>query len=1105
MQHRKGMADSCLDDETLAAYVDGGLTAEERTRVERHLASCQDCFAVFTESVKTVQAMQDEGVSDAPAPARIEPSREVAAGVPVTAAPTRRVGQWVAAGAALATAAALVFAVWWPKAERPELVDLVGAVGERRPVEGRLTGGFKFGPIESPTRGAEASSDWRVLAAAAKLEEEARGTENARLLGALGTAHLVTRDFDNAVKYFDQAIDLAPDDSLLRTDRAAALLARGDAAGDGGAADFVRALDDAARAVLKDPTRPEALFNKAIALQRMHLENQEVETWRAYLALDGTSAWADEARRRIAAIEAAQKSRSRWEDHRDAVIAAADRGDRGPVDRAATDFAENIRALVEDEVLPAWGEAVDRGDAVAATAMLARARMLATAVAEINSDPLALEAVKAAELAPAVADGYVAWGKGRRLYAEDRVGEARTEFERARGSLGLDNAVGLAADLYVQISRFVAREYEATGPEFDRIAGAAARRGFWNLLGSAERMRGLVHGYQGEYQDALSRHEASRVCFERSHDRSNNVGAISDIAEMQRHLGSLSEAWSTCRSSLQSLDRVTTRRRYVALTGAALAAVTAQRPGAALAFENAAVQAAKDWDRAGPLVEALQVRARIHLEMGDTGAARADVLTARANVLKVAEPQRARSEAEFAPIEAQLIQGPASVSLLDNGVTFWEGKSPAKLPALLLQRGRALQMAGNARRAAEDYKAGIALIERQRQDVQLEYQRISFLDQSWSLYTALATLELESGRPDLALAAWDRGKARGLLDALDPAPVTNDGFESSLAHSLAPGTLVLCYAVLDNGLQIFAASAQGIRTKASPIGVSQVSRLANDAFIATGLQPWIGLYDSLIRPFESDIRAATHVVVVVDPPLTRVAFAGLRDSSRGTYLVDDVSISYAPSLRVHLALSVRAARTTSPPDSILAIAGAIEKRGTFQSLDQVNREVEHIARLYPTATVVTATKMRTMSLTALPVGDVFHFAGHAIVNDEYPWLSYLLLTNDAVPRRLTMTDIKLSGLGRSRLVVLSACSTAQGRDSRGEGALSLARPFLAAGASAVVATLEPVEDRTMAAIATRFHTALRRIGAAKALREAQIAVYGELRPAQWAAVTVTGA
>ena len=188
------------------------------------------------------------------------------------------------AGGALAAAAVLAIAVWWPRpAPRPELVDLVAAVGDRRPVEGRLTGGFGFGPIESPTRGGEPGTDWRVLAAAGKLEEQARGTENPRLLGALGTAHLVTRDFDGAVKYFDQAIDLGPDDPVLRADRSAALLARGEVAGDGGAEDVVRALDDASRAVSMAPTLAEARFNKALALQRMRLPDEELTAWQEYL------------------------------------------------------------------------------------------------------------------------------------------------------------------------------------------------------------------------------------------------------------------------------------------------------------------------------------------------------------------------------------------------------------------------------------------------------------------------------------------------------------------------------------------------------------------------------------------------------------------------------------------------------------------------------------------------------------------------------------------------------------------------------------------------------------------------------------------------------
>jgi hypothetical protein len=305
VQRRSGTP-GCLDDETLAAYVDGGLTAEERSRVELHLAACRDCFAVFTETVKTVQAMraEDNDVVDVPPGAESEVLTThvdtPAVVVPMRPRRSARARRLVMAGG-LAAAAVLAVAVWWPRPERPELVDLVAAVGERRPGEGRLTGGFKFGPIESPTRGAEANTDWRVLAAAGKLEEEARGTENARLLGALGTAHLVSRDFDGAVKYFDQAIDRAPEDALLRSDFAAALLARGEAHGD--AEDHRNALVNANIALAKRPDLKEALFNRALALQRLSRKDEERVAWRSYLAVDGSSEWAAVAKERLRELE----------------------------------------------------------------------------------------------------------------------------------------------------------------------------------------------------------------------------------------------------------------------------------------------------------------------------------------------------------------------------------------------------------------------------------------------------------------------------------------------------------------------------------------------------------------------------------------------------------------------------------------------------------------------------------------------------------------------------------------------------------------------------------------------------------------------------------
>src|SRR5262249_19034319 len=100
---------------------------------------------------------------------------------------------------------------------------------------------------------------------------------------------------------------------------------------------------------------------------------------------------------------------------------------------------------------------------------------------------------------------------------------------------------------------------------------------------------------------------------------------------------------------------------------------------------------------------------------------------------------------------------------------------------------------------------------------------------------------------------------------------------------------------------------------------------------------------------------------------------------------------------------------------------------------------------------------------------------------------------------------------RTRLVVLAACSTASGRISRGEGSLSLARPFLPDGLPAVIPRLWDVEDRGTGELSVRLH---RRLAAGatpqEALRAAQMDLIAsnepDLRsPRVWAAFELIGA
>jgi CHAT domain-containing protein len=102
-------------------------------------------------------------------------------------------------------------------------------------------------------------------------------------------------------------------------------------------------------------------------------------------------------------------------------------------------------------------------------------------------------------------------------------------------------------------------------------------------------------------------------------------------------------------------------------------------------------------------------------------------------------------------------------------------------------------------------------------------------------------------------------------------------------------------------------------------------------------------------------------------------------------------------------------------------------------------------------------------------------------------------------------------LPRARLVVLSACQTGPERVYRGEGAVGIARPFIAAGAPLVVATLWPVESDATAELMVNFHRHRKLDGlpTAEALRRAQLDMLSSpdprnTQPVNWAAFTVIG-
>ena len=267
---------TCPSLETIGAFVDGRFKDREREVIADHLASCETCYFVFSEAART----------------RVTAQPQQAEVVPFT---PRRMTWRIAAGLAAAATIVLAVNVWGPfgaNGERRALDQLVAAVGTERTFDPRLTGGFTYAPVRGPIRGSnnvDLSPDTRIAIAEIEKQFAARPVAAA--------AAIVAGDPDRAITILEAASQKSPTDAKILNDLSAAYLVLAERSNS--SADTGRALATANRALEIERLMPEALFNRALALQASGLMDDAKTAWQAYLTIDDRSGWADEARARL--------------------------------------------------------------------------------------------------------------------------------------------------------------------------------------------------------------------------------------------------------------------------------------------------------------------------------------------------------------------------------------------------------------------------------------------------------------------------------------------------------------------------------------------------------------------------------------------------------------------------------------------------------------------------------------------------------------------------------------------------------------------------------------------------------------------------------------
>jgi hypothetical protein len=217
------------------------------------------------------------------------------------------------------------------------------------------------------------------------------------------------------------------------------------------------------------------------------------------------------------------------------------------------------------------------------------------------------------------------------------------------------------------------------------------------------------------------------------------------------------------------------------------------------------------------------------------------------------------------------------------------------------------------------------------------------------------------------------------------------------------------------------------------------------------------LHDALIAPIRDRLLRADHLVVVPHDVLHFLPFHALWDGDR--HLIDEFSLSYAPSASVYRLCRTKPARTSGRA----LIMGVPDSATPF-----IVDEVLAIARVLPDPQVFLGAEATAGQLKRHGEESRFvHLATHGLFRRDNPMFSSIRL-GDGPLSVYDLYELRLS----AELVTLSGCGTGLSVVVGGDEQLGLVRGLLYAGARTVLLTLWDAYDSSTADFMTGFYRRL---------------------------------
>lgn len=1108
---RQGETPRCLDAETIAEFAEGRLSRKDIRQVVAHLDTCERCRDLAEAASETIL---EEGTA-------------------VVKAPHVRTW-WLAVAAAIVVAILAVPAMRFIVLRRSPIANLAAiAPRDERTVEARFAGGFGWAPYHGPMRANDttaSSARMKLTGAAGELVERADREKSPDLQHAAGVAlALAGQNPDDSISRLRSAASASPNDAKAWSDLAAAEYAA--ALGRGAASQFPVALADADHALRLDGKLAEALFNRALILERLGLYTQARAAWERYLAVDPGSEWSREARERLSKLPTSTGD-SQFQRELPRLERAALANDTHTVMEIVTAFPQQARVEGEQQRLGAWGEAGVAGERagsagyqvsgvgdqmpgpgsrvpgrepllpdtrsrrpdtrssastqpVAAQARapasphtgqedLTIARAIGGALAAGSGETMLRDSVRAIDGADGpkralMMQGHALIRQGRALARQQKLADGERAMREAAAKLAAaGDPMALTARFYAASGRLAQNDAAHARPELEALLHEVQTP----ELGAEVRWDlARCHTFEDDWAAALPLLDEAHAAFARLGERSN-AGFIDNIrASVLLALGRLDDSWEARSRAFAALSREGREDRLAAgIDGAAQFELRAGRRATALALLGLEESVPENAVAPAARAAMLVQQSLLNAVLGNPDAALRSAEAADAAARRVSDPAqqaRALADAQFATAAVVLDRDPRYARQL---LTAAIDTYQAHNLVALIAEPYLLRARAEGRLGDTNAAAG----DLEAGISTLERRRIQFAGPVAGTGVLDAGVTLYGDAVRLSL---DRGDVAGAFayaerahaaDVTSSQPASLKELEARLAGS---GVAVLELVVLPEEMVAFTITEHGI-------SVTQ-TKLVKPVFD----------YDTLIRPSERAIAGARAVVIVPDAPLENIAFAGLFDGRQ--YLVEKLPVAVAPS-----AASLHVVPRTAPR-SITAIALPSGDASHSVSLPETAAELADVAHVYRQSQIVNENVATPAALRS--VADVMHIAGHTERQSGLGDAALVFSGNE----RASWKTIASTLQPHAKTVVLAACETLRRPNSPQARALSLGGAFLAAGAGNVVGTLAPIADTDARAIFRALHRELAAgVDPAEALRRAQIAAIAAQpsRPESWRAV-----